>query len=68
MSGIFYNSADDEMDVSNLVKLQIDIKDLTSLMQNPVMLVSYIDNDVGGNQNQIWKTQMNANSLGWITH
>ena len=62
MSGIFYNSADDEMDVSNLVKLQIDIKDVTSLMQSPVMLVSYIDNDVSGNQNQIWKTQMNANS------
>ena len=62
MSGIFYNSADDEMDVSNLVKLQIGLKDLTSLMQNPVMLVYYIDNDVGGNQNQIWKTQMNANS------
>ena len=62
MSGIFYNSADDEMDVSNLVKLQIDIKDLTFLMKNPVMLVSYIDNDVGGNQNQVWKTQMNANS------
>ena len=50
------------MDASNLVKLQIDIKDITSLMQNPVMLVSYVDNDVGGNQNQIWKTQMNANS------
>ena len=62
MSGIFYNSADDEMDVSNLVKLQIDLKDVTYLMQNPVILVSYIDNDVGGNQNQIWETQMNANS------
>ena len=62
MSGIFYNSADDEMDVSNLVKLQIDLKDVTYLMQNPVILVSYIDNHVGGNQNQIWKSQMNANS------
>ena len=62
MSGIFYNSADDEMDVSNFVKLQIDLKDIISLMQNPVILVSYIDNDVGGNQNQIWKSQMNANS------
>lgn len=53
-AALFYNSADDEMDASKLIKLTLDVSAITDTMQKPIGIISMIDNDIG-NPFRIWQ-------------
>ena len=53
-AGVLYNSADDDMDASKIVKINLDLSAITSSMRNPVGMISFLDND-SGNPYKTWK-------------
>ena len=59
-SGIIYNSADDEMNAAKKANFELDLKEILSKMDEPVGMIAYMDNQVGGNQDKIWREEFRS--------
>ena len=53
-AGVLYNSADDDMDESKVVKVTLDVSKITSRMKEPVGMINILDNEFG-NPYKTWK-------------